>query len=203
VEPREPVPLNGKGHHNDELTKMERKILTALAQAGKALTNPQIGVRIGGSARGGAFNSTMTELRKAGYINSAGGESDITIDGRQALGPFTPLPTGPELFEYWVAKVGTMGGKILNALRTAHVRRDGRPQTKESIGIDACVSSGGGAFNGALTKLRKLELIVDVSGGILLSEDLRRAAEPTVEVYDRSSRTSQRVSARTGLPVQS
>lgn len=179
-------PSEPSGDQADELTKTERKLLTALAQAGKRLSLVQIGVRTGLSHRGGSFNATMTRLSRAGCVVRFTDGVEITTDGLAALGTFARLPDGPELFDYWVAKAGTTSGKILSALR-AGFRSGVSALTKEEIGESCGLSSGGGSFNAALTKLKRLELIRAYRGGFALSDELQQAAEPTVRVFNHAT----------------
>jgi hypothetical protein len=170
----------------DGLTKTETKILTALAQAGHPLSAVQIGTRCGLSSKGGAFAKSLTDLRSSEFIEGGAARIAITDEGLEALGPYARLPDGPALFDYWCAKVGSTGAKVLVALRHRHRERLGSGSAAE-LGAATGLSHKGGAFAATLTKLRKLELIQGGGAGMELSPELQRAGEITIGVHDRQS----------------
>lgn len=176
----------------DGLTKTEAKILTALAQAGHALSSVQIGTRCGLSSKGGAFAKALTDLRSSEYIVGGAGKIQITDEGLEALGPYARLPEGRQLFDYWCAKVGGTGAKILVALRQRHRERLG-PASSAELGAATGLAHKGGAFAATLTKLRKLELIEGGGAAMVLSPDMQRAGEITIGVLDRQAGKSVRV----------
>ncbi|HKY40727.1 MAG TPA: hypothetical protein VJN18_32555 [Polyangiaceae bacterium] len=174
------------------LTKTETKILTALAQAGHALSAVQIGTRCGLSSKGGAFAKSLTDLRSAEYIVGGASRIEVTDEGIEALGEFARLPEGQALFDYWCAKTGSTGAKILCALRQRHREHLG-PASGSELGAATGLSHKGGAFAATLTKLRKLELIEGGGSAMVLSSDMQRAADVTIGVFDRQSGKSVRV----------
>ena len=174
------------------LTKGETKILTALAQAGRALSLPQIGTRCGLSSASGSFAQSVAALRSDGYVEGPGSALAITDDGLEALGPFARLPEGEQLFDYWCHKVGGAGGKILAALRQRHRERGG-PATIGEIGAATGLSHGSGSFAQALAKLRRLDLIEGAGSAVTLSPEMQRACEITIGVFDRQSGKQIRV----------
>jgi hypothetical protein len=181
------------------LTKTETKILTALAQAGVALSLAQIGTRCGLSSGAGSFAQAVAALRGDGYIVGPGSGLKITEDGLEALGPFARLPEGAALFDYWCAKVGGTGGKILAALRQRHRAREGAA-TASQIGAATGLSHSAGSFAQALAKLRRLDLIEGPGSAVVLSAEMQRACEVTIGVFDRQSGKQVRVD-RTGTVV--
>ena len=168
----------------DDLTKGEAKILTALAQAGRALSTAQIGTRCGLSSGSGSFAQAIAALRADGYVSGPGSAVVITDDGLEVLGPFTRLPEGKQLFDYWCHKVGGAGGKILAALRQRHRDRGG-PMSTAELGAATGLSHGSGSFAQALAKLRRLDLIEGPGSGIVLSAEMQQAAEIAIGVFDR------------------
>lgn len=174
------------------LTKTETKILTALAQAGHALSAVQIGTRCGLSSGSGSFAQALASLRSDGYIVGSSSSITITEDGIEALGPFARLPEGQQLFDYWCAKTGSTCAKILVALKHRHRDRQG-PATTADLGAASGLSHGSGSFAQALAKLRRLELIEGGGTGMVLSADLQRAVDITIGVFDRQSGKSVRV----------
>lgn len=168
------------------LTKGETKILTALAQAGRALSTSQIGTRCGLSSGSGSFAQSIAALRADGYVSGPGSAVAITDDGLEALGQFPHLPEGSQLFDYWCHKVGGAGGKILSALRRRHRERGG-PMSAAELGTATGLSHGSGSFAQALAKLRRLDLVEGPGSGVVLSAEMQRACEVTIGVYDRQS----------------
>lgn len=182
------------------LTKTETKILTALAQAGVALSLPQIGTRCGLSSGAGSFAQAIAALRSDGYVVGPGSALKITEDGLEALGPFARLPEGSALFDYWCAKVGGTGGKILAALRQRHRAREGAASIAD-LGTATGLSHGAGSFAQALAKLRRLDLIEGPGSAVMLSAEMQRACEVTIGVFDRQSGKQVRVD-RSGTVVR-
>ncbi len=174
------------------LTKTEVKILTALAQSGRALTTVQIGTRCGLSSGTGSFAQAVAALRGDGYVVGPGSALGITDEGLEALGPFARLPDGQQLFDYWCAKAGGTCAKILTALQKRHRERQG-PATTAELGHATGLSHGTGSFAQALAKLRRLELIDGGGSGMSLSAELQRASEITIGVFDRQSGQTVRV----------
>jgi len=179
----------------DDFTRTEVKILTALAQAGHALTMPQMGTRSGLSSGTGSFKQALAALRREAYVHSQGAKTAITDDGVEALGTFARLPEGEQLFDYWCHKAGGTCAKILGALRTRHRERSG-PATADELGLATALSSGTGSFGQALAKLRRLELIEGGGDSMVLSDSLRNAIAPTISVFDTKSGKTHRVKAQ-------
>ena len=132
-----------------------RRMLIALAQRPKGLTNAQIGVRAGLSSKSGTFATYMGRARTQGWISDNGTTRTITDTGLDALGSFDPLPEGSELAAYWIAELGGGASRMLQALVEAY------PQslTNAEIGDCAGISSASGTFATYMGKLRSLELV--------------------------------------------
>lgn len=153
------------------LSKMERAILTALAQHPSGLTRKQVLVHTG-YANSGSTVSALATLRKHAWIHGSG-ELAITSLGYKVLGSYTPLPTGEKLFEYVLAsgKLAHMEAKILAAVR----RFDrGRWAARKDILINCNYKSSGSTVS-AFARLVTLGYLVPGSAGHV------RAAE---ELYD-------------------
>lgn len=155
---RLPAPSDGS------LSKMQRKILSVLAQHGSRTTDQlllQTGYRIGG-----AWNTALSRLRANGYITQ-GSPVKATNEGLDALGHVTPLPTGSALLDYWKESLGQMVAKIIDALIA-----------NEPLYIDQLLTitnyKVGGAWNTALSRLRKLNIIT-TGAPIKLTDDFRNA----------------------------
>ncbi len=142
------APANGS-----KLPKAERSILTVLAQFG-ASDKTKVAAVAGYAVSGGGFNNALGALRSLGYMQP-GEPLTITDAGQDALGSFTPLPTGEALVQYWLAKLPKAERAILEAL-CAHYPRE---MAKEDLAQLAGYEPTGGGFNNALGALRTLELI--------------------------------------------
>jgi hypothetical protein len=133
----------------------ERKILTALAQYPGGRTKNQVAILTGYAHGGGGFNNYISSLRGKGYIEGDSDQLTITGAGADALGAWTPLPTGRALYEHWCSQLGKAEREILRVLFEAW------PHALEKFGVASKTGYGvsGGGFNNALSRLRTLELI--------------------------------------------
>lgn len=152
-QPRQPAPVGGEG--DPSLPKAQRAILAALAQHGQR-TAKQIGLLTGYSHRSGGFNGALAALRAAGLIEGASAGIAITPAGIDALGDYDPLPTGRALIDWWKAHhLGKAEAAILDVLVDRHP--DGA--TKQEIAVVTGYSANSGGFNGALARLRSMEIV--------------------------------------------
>lgn len=174
-----------------DINGTDRKILTVLAQQGRALTTSQIGTLAGLSSGTGSFGQAVARLRASDYAEGPGTALRITQAGFDVLGPFARLPEGYELFEYWCGKVGGTAAKILRALRAS-----GEDMSSEELGEATMLSHTTGSFGQALAKLRRLELIEGGGDSMVLSDALRQAIVPTIGVFDLKSGKTHRVKAQ-------
>lgn len=143
------------GGSDGPLKKMERAILTALAQWPLGLTTRQLQIRTRYSLGGGAGSRCMTRMRAAGWIETMNGLTVITTEGSAALGAYDPLPTGDALLRHWLGNLNGMEAKLLAAVAEAYPEGVTVAELAETTGY----SLGGGAGSRALTKLRGLDLI--------------------------------------------
>lgn len=138
-----------------ELGKCELAILNVLGTRRPQTTTIEQVAILARYRQSGSFNGAIARLRADGLIAGTGSALEITTEGvRRYPGAFTTLPKGPELLHYWQAMLGSAEGKILGVLVAAR----GRGLTVDEI-ADATNYQQSGSFNGALAKLRKLELI--------------------------------------------
>jgi hypothetical protein len=144
-----------------------RRMLVALAQRRQGLSATQLGVRSQLSSKSGTFATYLGSARKFGWIVGKRGVLEITDAGLAALGGYDPLPTGEELFDYWIRYLGNSGAaRMLAALGKAYPRT----LTAQEVADIAFLESDSGTFATYLGTLRKLEL---VEGG----RDALRASE--------------------------
>jgi hypothetical protein len=147
-------PFYPKAPGGATLTKAQRSILTALAQARRALPRASLAVRAGYSAGGGGFRNALSECRVAGWV---GGDDlvEITPKGIEALGKYEPLPTGKALREWWLQHggLGKAEREVLSVLGVAH------ELAVRELAQRAGYGASGGGFRNALSRLRTLQLI--------------------------------------------
>jgi DNA-binding IclR family transcriptional regulator len=145
----------------------KRRMMVALAQR-PGLSARQLGIRAGLSSSSGTFSTYLGALRAAGWLDGTRDSMALTSDGLAALGNYTPLPTGPGLFNYWKAELGSSGAsRMLQALYDAHPEM----LTKARLAERAGISPASGTFSTYLGKLRSLELVQDAGGGCLIASD--------------------------------
>lgn len=146
------VPKDHDAGANGEIVigKCERAILTALAQypQGRSLTQ----VSLLTSYTLGGMKNALGKLRTAGMINREH-PVRITDPGLAALGEWTPLPTGRELANHWLAKLGKCERGILGVLLALHPNGLLLDDLAERVGYTR------GGMKNALGHLRTLELI--------------------------------------------
>lgn len=161
IQVRRQPPAKSNGHVN--LGKAERVILAALIQYGPARDKKQLAIRAGYSHNSGGFNNSLGKLRSAGYVDGF----RATEDGAAALPDVQGLPSGKDLRQDWLSRLGKAERTILEALIGVYPNS----LTKEQIGQATGYSATSGGFNNALGKLRSLELAQGY-GDIAASEDL-------------------------------
>lgn len=138
-----------------KLSKAERLILTALAQYPDGRTKNQVAILAGYAVNGGGFNNALSSARSANRIRSAGDRLQITEQGLQDLGPFAPLPHGPDLLQHWLGQLGKAEKAALIAITEVYPNGI----SKEDAAAVSGYEPNGGGFNNALSRLRSLELI--------------------------------------------
>lgn len=151
---------------NGSLPKVERLILTALAQYPDGRKKAQVAILAGYAVSGGAFNNGLGALRSRGWI-TRGEPMQITEAGLRELGSYDPLPNGRALLDHWLGNLGKAERLILTAAADAYPKA----LNKQQVAVAAGYEANGGAFNNALGRLRSLELIKG-RGEIKASDDL-------------------------------
>lgn len=162
------------------LGKAQRAILTVLARFPEGRSKKQLAMLARYSVNSGGFNGSLASLRGAGLIGR-GDPVVITDAGREALGEWEPLPSGRDLVEYWLAYLSKAEGVILQLLLDSWPA----PMSKEGIAAAAGYSANSGGFNGALARLRTLQLITGGSAGMYPDETL--AGQAAIEAGGRDA----------------
>ena len=133
-----------------------RRMLIALAQRPRGLSDRQLGVRTGLSSSSGSFGTYLARGRTNGWIIGERNCLTITEMGLQVLGEFEPLPAGQALLQYWLNQLGNSGAaRMLQVLAVAYPKA----MTKAELGVQVNLSHSSGSFGTYLSKLRTLELI--------------------------------------------
>lgn len=123
-----------------------RRILAAMHH------NPQdrveLAVRAGYNPNGGAFNNYLSEMRTRGYIEGRGTSLQLTPAGRAI-----PVEELPDPLDFWLSKLGKAERMIIEALRRG-------PLSREQVAEDTGYEGRGGSFNNAMSKVRRLGLMI-------------------------------------------
>jgi len=159
------APINGASE--DIGSGGKHRILVALAQQGRPTDQRRLSLLTGLSSRSGTWSTYLSSLRQSGYIEGREALS-ITPAGLAALGSFEPLPTGPELIEYWRRRLGESGKRaIFDAVIDAYPSHI----DQEAVASAASLSARSGTWSTYLSELRGLGLI-EGRGELRASEDL-------------------------------
>ncbi len=151
-----------------KLSKAQRLILTALAQQG-VRTAKQVALLTAYSHKSGGYRNALSGLRTAGYIDGSGTTGmTITDDGLDALGDYTPLPTGQALLDWW--KDNHLG-KAERAIVDVLVEHHPRPVPVTEIAERTDYSAASGGYRNALSRLRSLEVAYNANPGVLALSD--------------------------------
>ncbi len=147
-------------------TKCESTLLGVLSlhgatiQANKSLTQNQV-IIMSGYKPSGTTGGALANLRKQGLIVGSGHALQLTLKGEHAAPKGLKLPTGEELLDYWVKELDACSGKILRL----HWESPGMRFTLPEI----CAKTDykmSGTVGGAMSKLKKLKLIVAAGRGL-------------------------------------
>lgn len=133
------------------------RMLVALAQhAPDAVTASKLALLTGIARTGGTFRTYLGKLKTLGWVTGDAHALAITADGLQAVGTFSPLPTGPDLIAYWQQQLGTSGAR---AMFDAAVAAYPQALTKDELADRTGIAATGGTFRTYLGKLRTMELL--------------------------------------------
>ena len=158
VTPTRPAPAPRPQANGDLGTGGKRRMLIAAAQMGDdGCDRTQLGLLAGMSPRSGTFSTYLGALKTAGWIAEERGVLVATEAGIEVLGSdYDPLPTGEDLVNYWLDRMGT-GGKrrILEVLVEAGHQGLSRAEVADGAGLNPA----SGTFSTYLGNLRTLKLI--------------------------------------------
>lgn len=157
-------PANGD---SPATTRMGRAMLTLLAQRRRPFSKGQI-LTLTGYASSGPVSSMFAALLKHGLIGQDpySGKLVILPAGVDALGDFTPLPTGKALREHLLRTAGPMERKFLEALFAAHPES----VTKGAI-LEATGYASSGPVSSTFAKLVTMGYVVSTGPSLLRASD--------------------------------
>lgn len=116
-----------------ELSRGERKTLTAIAQSGEAVGRDQLSVLVG--YKKSSRDLYVQKLVRAGLVCIVSGEMLATDAGLAVLGPdFERLPTGDDLRTYWLERLQGGERAIFAEVLNAYPHPIDRAQLGESAG---------------------------------------------------------------------
>lgn len=157
-----------RGSADGSLPKAERAFLTVLAQHGPQ-ERARLATLAGYSVKSRHVDNVLGALRSKSYV-STGWPAEITADGRDALGPWDPLPEGAELRAYWLAheRVSAAGRAFLQVLFDRYPDTIHRDDLAEAAGY----SPTSRHVDNTLGALRTLGLAVGGRDAIAASDTL-------------------------------
>lgn len=147
---------NWPGLQNGNIGKGEARVLTAIAQHSEGVTREQITVLTG--YKRSTRDAYIQRLRLAGYVEERNDHIHATSAGVAQLGDgFAPLPTGPDLREYWLRKLPEGERKVLETLLTVFPSAPDRQHISDQTGFKRSTRDA------YLQRLRSRQLI-EISG---------------------------------------
>lgn len=156
---RQPVDLTPvtmtAGPGRADLAKVDRAILTVLAQHPGGRTRQQIAILSGYSPTSGSFDQGLARCRAAGYM-TRDRLATITTEGEAALGDYDLLPIGDALLTWWLGKLSKAEGAALLEFVKAYATET---LDKATLAERTGYSATSGSFDQALGKLRTLRLV--------------------------------------------
>ncbi|MBN9497822.1 MAG: DUF853 family protein [Alphaproteobacteria bacterium] len=148
----------------------EMRILRVLAQRHPArFTIAQWATLAGMKKSGGTWNTYVSRLRTAGYIDQSNGMVCATAAGLAAAGSMPAQPqTAAEIQAMWRESLGAAVGRMLDRVLEAYPNPIDRTSLAEALGMAA----SGGTFNTYLSRLRSNGLVTSDGRGVLAADIL-------------------------------
>jgi hypothetical protein len=149
---------------SDRLPVGEQKVLTAAAQYPSGVGRDQLSVLIG--YKRSSRDAYIQRLREKGFVELSGNLVAATEAGVAALGSdFEPLPTGPDLQAYWIARLPEGERKIFEVLIGAH------PQAVERDQLDELTGYKRSSRDAYIQRLMSRRLVVNEGRGMVRASD--------------------------------
>lgn len=160
---RPPHRVNG---HAEPKGGAELRILRVLAARAPArFTRPQWATLSGMKRTGGTWQTYVSRLRQAGYIDERDGLVGLTAAGAKAAGHVT-RPSAGSVIADWKEALGSGPAKMIDQIIGAHPAGMDRANLADSVGMTAT----GGTFQTYLSRLKSNGLI-EVSGRRIKASD--------------------------------
>lgn len=148
-----------------ELSRMERALLTAIAQHPEGLSKGQVLLHAH-YRQSGDTSSAFAKFAANQWIEGQG-KLTLTAAGSEALGPFEPLPTGEDLREKILTDCNTMHRALLNVIFDAHPNALRKGEVLEQAGYKQS-----GDTSSAFAKFRQIGWITVTPQGVRASDQL-------------------------------
>ncbi len=161
----------------------ELRILRVLAARHPArFTRAQWATLSGMKRTGGTWQTYVSRLRTAGYIDEDGGRVGATPAGLEAAGQ-VDRPAPGSVIQQWKSALGSGPSKMIDALIAAHPRGMDRANLADCTGMTVT----GGTFQTYLSRLKSNGL-VDVKGRTVALTDILFAdgADPSVARFSEA-----------------
>ncbi len=143
-----------------DLSKLERALLTALAQHWGGLTKAQA-ILHAGYAANGHVSKAFARFGRDGWTDLANGILTITDAGKAALGAYTPLPRGVELRTQIRAKMRTaLERALIDVIWNAYPNEVSKGEAITGAGYSA-----NGHVSKAFARFARLGYIVKTASG--------------------------------------
>ena len=133
------------------------------------ITKFQLATLSGFSAKGGTFNTYLSELKRNEWLYEENKRYIITESGIENVGDYSNLPTeSSELVDLWGSKFRAGASKLLKAIANVY------PNSieKEELGIITEFTISGGTFNTYLSELKRNNLIIIQGNEVRASKEL-------------------------------
>lgn len=160
----EPIPPDPET--TSTLGLAERKVLTALIQFPGA-SKQKVGLLTGYSTKASTIPNALAELRRLGYVER--GSTQPTATGFAVMPHIDPPPEGPELLDFWRARVGAAERKVVDVLVKTYPNRIGKEDVAEATGYSVEAST----IPNALAELRRAGIVE--RGALKLDDEFAEA----------------------------
>ncbi len=130
------------------------------------LSKQRIATLSGFSAKGGTFNTYLSELKRNGWVT--GNDSlTATEDGLKQVTNPPEIPSGEELLNLWASKFRVGAAKLLRIIHSHYPGYIG----KDELGLESGFEPRGGTFNTYISELRRNGLIKIEGNEIKVTEE--------------------------------
>jgi len=154
---------------NGALPKVERLMLQTLAQhMPRPLDLAQVAIFAGYSPKTSGVKNGLGALRSRGFIVGPNSSMRITDAGRQHVGSFSPLATGPDLAQEWLGRLAKCDRTMLQVILDAHPNSLNLAEVATAAGYSPNTSS----VKNGLGHLRRLKLIEGMNDSMTANEIL-------------------------------